>query len=103
MADENKLTNHDVNRRQFFMRLGLGSLSIAAVGTAAFAYQYLEPNVLFEPSPVVNAGKKLAVIIRKRLCIHPVCHSSRIPASTMGYPVRPFCHVFRSLVLLRHG
>jgi hypothetical protein len=32
-------------------------LSIAAVGTAAFSYQYLEPNVLYEPSPVVNAGK----------------------------------------------
>ena len=39
------------------MKLGLGSLSIAAAGTAAFAYQYLEPNVLYEPSPVVNAGK----------------------------------------------
>jgi cytochrome b6-f complex iron-sulfur subunit len=56
MADEIKQTD-DVNRRQFFMRLGLGSLSIAAVGTAAFSYQFLEPNVLYEPSPVVNAGK----------------------------------------------
>jgi hypothetical protein len=56
MAEETKKTD-DVNRRQFFMKLGLGSLSIAAAGTAAFAYQYLEPNVLFEPSPVVNAGK----------------------------------------------
>ncbi len=45
------------NRRQFFVKLGLGSLGIAAAGTAAFAYQYLEPNVLYEPSPVVNAGK----------------------------------------------
>ena len=56
MADEIK-RNDDVNRRQFFAKLGLGSLSIAAAGTAAFAYQYLEPNVLYEPSPVVNAGK----------------------------------------------
>ena len=56
MAEEPKPTD-DVNRRQFFLKLGLGSLSIAAAGTAAFAYQYLEPNVLFEPSPVVNAGK----------------------------------------------
>ena len=39
------------------MKLGLGSLSIAAAGTAAFAYQFLSPNVLFEPSPIVNAGK----------------------------------------------
>jgi cytochrome b6-f complex iron-sulfur subunit len=59
MADETKPTAPDdaVNRRQFFAKLGLGSLSIAAAGTAAFAYQFLEPNVLYEPSPVVNAGK----------------------------------------------
>jgi len=56
MAEETQKKD-DVNRRQFFVKLGLGSLSIAAAGTAAFAYQYLEPNVLFEPSPVVNAGK----------------------------------------------
>jgi len=35
----------------------LGSLSIAAAGTAAFSYQFLSPNVLYEPSPIVNAGK----------------------------------------------
>ena len=56
MADDPKKID-DVNRRQFFLKLGLGSLSIAAAGTAAFAYQYLEPNVLYEPSPVVNEGK----------------------------------------------
>ena len=39
------------------MKLGLGSLSIAAAGTAAFSYQFLSPNVLYEPSPIVNAGK----------------------------------------------
>ena len=61
MADEKNNTGAepmiDVSRRQFFARLGLGSLSIAAAGAAAFSYQYLNPNVLFEPSPVVNAGK----------------------------------------------
>ncbi len=58
MAEEKKgPLGDDLNRRQFFTKLGLGSLSIAAVGTAAFSYQYLEPNVLYEPSPVVNAGK----------------------------------------------
>ena len=58
MAEEEKTEpGNDLNRRQFFAKLGLGSLSIAAVGTAAFSYQYLEPNVLYEPSPVVNAGK----------------------------------------------
>lgn len=58
MAEEKKgLLGDELNRRQFFTKLGLGSLSIAAVGTTAFSFQYLEPNVLYEPSPVVNAGK----------------------------------------------
>jgi cytochrome b6-f complex iron-sulfur subunit len=59
MPDNSKTIKVDetVNRRQFFLKLGLGSLSIAAAGTVAFAYQYLEPNVLYEPSPVVNVGK----------------------------------------------
>jgi cytochrome b6-f complex iron-sulfur subunit len=47
----------DLSRREFFVKLGLGSLSIAAAGTTAFAYQFLSPNVLFEPSPIVNAGQ----------------------------------------------
>lgn len=61
-------TNHDrkvvsqpfageVSRREFFVKLGLGSLAIAGAGTAVFAYQFLSPNVLFEPSPIINAGK----------------------------------------------
>src|SRR6202162_630206 len=45
------------DRRQFFVKVGLGSLSSAAAGTAVFASQFLSPNVLYEPSPVVNAGK----------------------------------------------
>ncbi|MGA8069499.1 MAG: hypothetical protein WCA47_19355, partial [Terriglobales bacterium] len=50
-------TDHEFNRRAFFVKLGLGSLSIAAAGTAAFSYQFLSPNVLYEPSPIVNAGR----------------------------------------------
>ncbi len=46
-----------LNRRQFFLRLGVGSIAVAGIGTALFAYQYLSPNVLYEPSPIVNAGK----------------------------------------------
>ncbi len=61
MQDENKPeaaeTKKIFDRRAFFVRLGLGSLGIATAGTAAFAYQYLSPNVLFEPSPIINAGK----------------------------------------------
>lgn len=46
----------ELDRRQFFTKLGLGSLGVATAGTLAFYYQFLSPNVLFEPSPVVNAG-----------------------------------------------
>lgn len=59
MPDDPKMQKFGdaVSRRQFFLKLGLGSLGIAAAGTVAFAYQYLEPNVLYEPSPVVNVGR----------------------------------------------
>jgi cytochrome b6-f complex iron-sulfur subunit len=50
-------TDQELNRRSFFTRLGLGSLGVAAAGTLMFYYRYLSPNVLFEASPVVNAGK----------------------------------------------
>ena len=46
-----------LDRREFFVRMGLGSLGIAAAGTVAFGYQFLSPNVLYEPSPIVNMGK----------------------------------------------
>lgn len=62
MAEENKEklrgpVNEGIDRREFFVRIGLGSMGIAAAGTAVFGYQFLSPNVLYEPSPVVNMGK----------------------------------------------
>jgi cytochrome b6-f complex iron-sulfur subunit len=47
----------DCTRRQFFTRLGIGSLMVAGVGTGLFAYEYFSPNVLFEASPIIKAGK----------------------------------------------
>lgn len=44
-------------RRESFVKLGLGSLGIAGAGAAVFGYEFLSPNVLYEPSPVINAGK----------------------------------------------
>ena len=38
---------NEFDRRAFFVKLGLGSLSIAAAGTAAFSYQFLSPKVLY--------------------------------------------------------
>lgn len=46
-----------MSRRKFFVKMGVGSVSVAAAGTAVFGYQYLSPNVLYEPSPIVDAGK----------------------------------------------
>jgi len=60
MAEEAENANastSDLSRRQFFVKLGVSSIAVAGFGTAVFAYQFLSPNVLFEPSPVVNAGK----------------------------------------------
>lgn len=50
-------TEQELSRRAFFTKMGLGSLGIAAAGTLVFYYEYLSPNVLFEASPIVNAGK----------------------------------------------
>jgi cytochrome b6-f complex iron-sulfur subunit len=62
MAEEKKdrtqtEANPGIDRREFFVKMGLGSMGIAAAGTAVFGYQFLSPNVLYEPSPVVNMGR----------------------------------------------
>ena len=48
---------HDYSRREFFAKLGMGSLIVAAMGTGLFSYEYFSPNVLFEASPIIKAGK----------------------------------------------
>jgi cytochrome b6-f complex iron-sulfur subunit len=47
----------ELTRRQFFVKVGLGSIAVAGLGTTVFGYQFLSPNVLYEPSPIVNGGK----------------------------------------------
>ena len=47
----------EMSRRNFFIKMGVGSVAVAALGTTVFGYQYLSPNVLYEPSPIVDAGK----------------------------------------------
>ncbi len=51
------LSDLGLSRRQFFVKIGAASVAVAGIGTTVFAYQFLSPNVLYEPSPVVNAGK----------------------------------------------
>jgi cytochrome b6-f complex iron-sulfur subunit len=43
-------------RRDFLNEVTLAALGIAGLGAAAVTYQYLSPNVLFEPSPTFRAG-----------------------------------------------
>jgi cytochrome b6-f complex iron-sulfur subunit len=47
----------ELNRRQFFIKVGTASLAVAGGASLAFAVRYLSPNVLYEPSPVVGAGQ----------------------------------------------
>ena len=43
--------------RRVFTRIGVGSMVVAGAGSAVFGYEFLSPNVLYEPSPIVDAGK----------------------------------------------
>jgi len=43
-------------RRQAFVQIGVGSICAACAGASVFGYEFLAPNVLYEPSPIVNAG-----------------------------------------------
>ena len=45
------------SRRESLVKIGLGSLAVAGCGAAVFGYQFLSPNVLYEPSPIANLGK----------------------------------------------
>ncbi|HEV2202701.1 MAG TPA: Rieske 2Fe-2S domain-containing protein [Bryobacteraceae bacterium] len=44
-------------RREAFVKLGVSSIAVASTGAAVFGYEFLSPNVLYEPSPIVNEGK----------------------------------------------
>ena len=59
MSDEARVTHSDevLKGRRFFIKAGVGAMAVAACGTTLFGYQFLYPNVLYEPSPIVNVGK----------------------------------------------
>jgi len=50
-------TEQNETRRDAFVKIGIGSICVACSGAAVFGYEFLSPNVLYEPSPVANAGK----------------------------------------------
>jgi cytochrome b6-f complex iron-sulfur subunit len=47
----------ETTRRQAFVKIGVGSICVAGAGATVFGYEFLAPNVLYEPSPITNAGK----------------------------------------------
>jgi cytochrome b6-f complex iron-sulfur subunit len=55
--DQPRLAEHLISRRKLFAKLGAASLGLAATGTLGLTYRFLSPNVLYEASPIVNAGK----------------------------------------------
>ena len=56
----------DFDRRAFFTKIGLGSLGIAAAGTIVFSYEYLSPNVLYEPSAVFRSSLRRSIATESR-------------------------------------
>jgi len=57
MSQKEPENSDQYNRRQAFVRLGAGSACVACAGAAVFGYEFIAPNVLYEPSPVFNAGR----------------------------------------------
>ena len=47
---------NDVSRRDFLNQITLGALGLTGLGSVAITYQYLSPNVLFEPAAQFRAG-----------------------------------------------
>ncbi len=46
-----------VSRRYFFELVGCGAMAITAMGGGIFTWQFLSPNVLFEPPMAFRAGR----------------------------------------------
>ena len=46
-----------ISRRYFFEAVGCGAVSVATAGGGVWGWQFLSPNVLFEPSLGFKAGR----------------------------------------------
>jgi cytochrome b6-f complex iron-sulfur subunit len=53
--DQNK-PRAKISRSQFFKKLGLGAISVTAVGSGLFMLDFLSPKVVKERSQIFNAG-----------------------------------------------
>ncbi len=57
MSMEKTPEKTEINRREAFVQIGVGSICAACAGGLAFGYEFLSPNVLYEPSPIADLGK----------------------------------------------
>ena len=53
---DHKHSKDEISRSRFFKKLGLGAISLTAVGSGLFVLDFLAPNVVLEKSKVFNAG-----------------------------------------------
>jgi cytochrome b6-f complex iron-sulfur subunit len=53
---DHRQSEDKINRSQFFKKLGLGAISVTAVGSGLFMLDFLSPKVVKERSQVFNAG-----------------------------------------------
>jgi cytochrome b6-f complex iron-sulfur subunit len=54
--EANPSSKSDATRREFLNEVAAGALGIAGIGSIIVTYQYLSPNVLFEPPTTFRAG-----------------------------------------------
>lgn len=55
-SEKSKEQSGALNRRDFLNEVAFSALGIAGAGSAVVTYQYLSPNVLFEPPTKFRAG-----------------------------------------------
>lgn len=46
-----------ISRRYFFETVGCGAIAVVSVGGGVWSWQFLSPNVLFEPPSIFKAGR----------------------------------------------
>jgi cytochrome b6-f complex iron-sulfur subunit len=57
MDELNPKEKKEESSRRQFVQIGVGAICVAGAGATVFGYEFLAPNVLYEPSPITNAGK----------------------------------------------
>lgn len=53
---DSKHSEDEISRSQFFYKLGIGAISVAAAGSGIFMLDFLSPKVVLEKSQIFNAG-----------------------------------------------